>query len=195
MNWRKYKVAKWGRNVLNNIGGWWRHSSYSPHNIRWALYHKFVDKPNTIKVGYFSDWQWVDKSNLARHLPFVLLKKFIEEEKPFEYLDTDWEPHREMWKELKELYEWYEKFEEFDHFEYMQSRLGYTPELKMSSSPLESAGLNEWGEPKLYSMDFGKKSDYEEEVRADAYAAEAAWEQEFTDKACRVIQLCGLMWV
>jgi clan AA aspartic protease (TIGR02281 family) len=147
MNWRKLKIARWLRDKLRSIRTSYKYSPWSPRQIRYAIKNKFITKPNKVHVKYFSDWNWTDKSDLIRHLPFVVLVDFIENEDPYTHFDTEDSPHAEGWKELKELYDWYKNRQfEFDAFDYMNEKLGYERTFGSKMIPLERGGVDAWGE-------------------------------------------------
>lgn len=195
MNWRKLKAARWLRDKFRSIKSWNRFSDWSPRNIKWAIKCRFIHKTNKVHVKRFSDWGWADRCSVIRHLPFIVLTEFIEKEKPFERIVTDEPPQDKDWAELKELYEWYKNYEEFDSFKWMEKRLGYVPSFGWDSEPIEESGVDEWEDPKMYAMNFHKKSSTEEQVFADSLQAEREFEEEFTRKACRIIELYHYLWV
>jgi hypothetical protein len=195
MNWRKLKVARWLRDKLRSIRTSYKYSPWSPRQIRYAIKNKFITKPNKVHVKYFSDWDWTDKSDLVRHLPFVVLVDFIENEDPYTHFDTEDSPHAEGWKELKELYEWYKNRQfEFDAFDYMNEKLGYERTFGSKMIPLERGGVDAWGDPKMYSMENIKQTALEQAMFHEAIRVESEKDEEFTRKACRVLELYGHLW-
>lgn len=58
------------------------------------------------KNGYA--WGWIDTDNALLFACFALLVKYVEQEKPFEVLNWDWnEEQSQAGKEIRALYDWW----------------------------------------------------------------------------------------
>ena len=194
---RKYRLAKALRKILNRCEIWWKYSRWSPKEWKYRLKMRFWVKPNKIHVKYFPDDRWIDRCSLIRHAVFSILVDFVENERPFEHFDTENSPNKEEWAELKSLYDWYKNFKEFDSIAYQEKLLGYNPyerhPFKDNFTPIEKYGLDDWGDPNMYSWDNDLTEEETIALRA-SFEEEKKWEQEFTDKAKRVVDLWGMMW-
>lgn len=194
---RKYKAAKKLRDILDRCGSWWKYSVYSPREWKYRLKMKFFTKPNKVHVKYFSDYFWVDRCSLIRHCVMQILVDFVEKEDPFNHFDTEDSYHKEQWDELRALYEWYKNFKEFDSHEYQMKLLGYDPYSKPSKKPefvpIEKYGVDDWGDANMYSWDLDST---EEETKAllESMEKEKEFEDDFTRRAMRVVELWRMLW-
>lgn len=51
---------------------------------------------------------WCDKDHVLLHAAFQLLVDFVEQEKPDQSIDWNWNPeHKQAWKEIRALYRWW----------------------------------------------------------------------------------------
>lgn len=194
---RKHRLAKALRKILNRGETWWKYSVYSPREWKYRLKMRFWVKPNKIHVKYFPNDRWTDRCSLIRHAVFQILVDFVEKERPFEHFDTEDSHHKEEWLELRSLYEWYKNFKEFDSVAYQEKLLGYNPyerrPFEDNFTPVEEYGLDDWGDPKMYSWD----SDSTEEETVALFATleeEKKWEDDFTRRAMRVVELWKMLW-
>jgi hypothetical protein len=54
---------------------------------------------------------WWDLSEGIVNVNFELLERFMEEEKPLEFIETDWcEESKQTWDEIKFLYSWWKQY-------------------------------------------------------------------------------------
>lgn len=194
---RKYWLTKRLRKLLQRAEGWWKYSHWSPKEWKYRLKMKFWVKPNKIHVKHFSDWFWTDRCSLIRHAVFQILVDFVEKERPFEHFNTEESGNKNEWVELKSLYDWYKNFKEFDTIEYEEKLLGYNPydrhHFKTDFTPIDEYGVDDWGDPNMYSWDVDTTAEEHAALLA-AHEKEKEWEQEFTDKAKRVVDLWGMLW-
>lgn len=182
------------RDRIHDMQAWYKYGRLSPRTIKYKLKYRFILKMNKVHVKRFSDWDWTDRCDVVRHLPLVMLSDFIEHEHPFDRIVTDDPDHGKAdWDELKAIYEWYKTYKEFDTWEYVESRIG-KQDLSWENEPIEESGVDEWGDPKMYRMDFKPRTQQEEAVWREAYQKEAEAEEEFTRKACRVLELHRYLW-
>jgi pyruvate formate-lyase activating enzyme-like uncharacterized protein len=68
-----------------------------------------MKKGNRLKIKTLPKG-WSDNDSMMLHACFKLLKKFIENEKPFKHLEWNYDDeHRSVKEELKFLYDWWKK--------------------------------------------------------------------------------------
>ena len=194
---RKYKLVKKLRGILDNGRSWWKHSDYSPRQWKYRLLCRFWYKYNTITVKHFPSNTWIDRCSLIRHAVFQILVDFVEKERPFQHFDTEESHNKAEWAELRELYQWYKNFKEFDSIEYQAQLLGYNPydndHWKTDFAPIEKYGVDDWGDHKMYSWD-SDQTEEERKAMLESMEKEKEWEENFTDKAKRVVELWGMLW-
>lgn len=171
---------------LRQLKSYWRHHEYSPRFWYWRLKARFWDRPNTIVVKYFSPWYYTDRCDLVRHAVLQCLVDWAEQEKPWgfwhlEELRAEREKskidgedllpyHVEEYTELREIYDWYKSFAEFDSYDYVVEKLRRLPSLG------------------------AQQSDEEKTLWIEAMDKEQEFENEFTKRAMRVVELWGMLW-
>ena len=93
-DWEKELRLRWYRrpNLLRRVRRWF-HDLFHPHNV--------------LKIGTLPR-SWSDTDYKMYHAVFQLFVNFIEKEKPFQYVDYDYdEVHRHVRDEMVELYSWW----------------------------------------------------------------------------------------
>ena len=115
-----------GTFLLDDVSFWFDVNIIKPidHAYYWLRTHTvnkyhLVDMRNP-KNGY--NWGWVDCPQALLYASFALLVRFVEKERPFEYIDWEaTEDHLKASKEFMELYNWWttgraEEHAKFDKF-------------------------------------------------------------------------------
>lgn len=76
---------------------------------RWYFY--LVNRPHIVKLK-IPVCAWMDKDHRMLHANMVLLEEYVEQEKPFEVLDFDYDDeHRKLKLEIEMIYGWWKNYD------------------------------------------------------------------------------------